>query len=36
MRKTDISHYSNETEEESAVSGQTVVGGVFSAIGKFF
>ena len=36
MRKTDISHYNDETGEGSAVSRNTIVGGVFSAIGKFF
>ena len=35
MRKTDISHYSDETAEGSAISKGTVVGGVFSGIGKF-
>ena len=35
MRKTDISHYSDETAEGSAISKETVVGGVFSGIGKF-
>ena len=33
MRKTDISHYSDETAEGSAISKETIVGGVFSGIG---
>ncbi len=36
MRKTDISHYSDETAAGSAVSAGTAVGGVFASLGKFF
>ncbi len=35
MRKTDISHFSNETAEESAISTASTVEGVFAAAGKF-